>query len=108
MGNDYLIDRRVQQTKTFTGIAGINTQDIALQEGMGPIVDRSQEYLGTSDKAIIAMRRMLLEATYAVERGEDPPGASPESHRHIRPHDGVIPAGVAWQDALAAELVAKW
>ena len=68
--NDYLIDRQLQKTKTFTGIVGINTQDFALQEGMGPIVDRSKEHLGTTDRAIITLRRMLLEAIAAVERGE--------------------------------------
>ena len=60
--NDYMIDRQLQKTKTFTGIVGVNTQDFALQEGMGPIVDRSREHLGTSDRAIVTMRRLLLEA----------------------------------------------
>ena len=41
--NDYFIDRQMQKTKNYTGIMGINTQDFALQEGMGPITDRSQE-----------------------------------------------------------------
>ena len=63
LANDYMIDRERQKTKTFTGIVGINTQDFALQEGMGHIADRSQEHLGTSDKAIIATRQLLLEAT---------------------------------------------
>jgi len=31
-------------------ISGVNTQDFALQEGMGPIVDRSKEHLGSSAK----------------------------------------------------------
>ena len=60
----------MQKTRTFTGIEGFNTQDIAVQEGMGPMVDRSQEHLGTSDRAIVTMRRLLLEATYAIENGE--------------------------------------
>ena len=60
--NDYVIDRQMQKTKNFTGIVGINTQDFALQEGMGNIVDRSKENLGTSDKAIVQMRRLLLES----------------------------------------------
>ncbi|MEY4879615.1 MAG: hypothetical protein RJB62_1084, partial [Pseudomonadota bacterium] len=38
--NDYLIDRQMQKTQNFTGIVGVNTQDFALQEGMGPICDR--------------------------------------------------------------------
>jgi hypothetical protein len=102
-----MIDRELQK-RTFTGITGIGTQDIALQEGMGPIVDRSKELLVGSDAAIVAMRRMLLEATRAVERGEDPPGVNPESTRHVRGHDSVIPIGVDWRQALAGDLAAKW
>jgi phthalate 4,5-dioxygenase len=107
LSNDHMIDRELQK-KTFTGITGIATQDIALQEGMGPIVDRSQELLVGSDAAIVTMRRMLLEATRAVARGEDPPGLRPESTRNVRGHDGVIPIGVDWREALAGELAAKW
>ena len=106
--NDYLIDREVQRTQTFSGIRGINTQDMALQEGMGPIVDRSKEILGTSDKAIVTMRRLLLEATRAVERGERPKGADPATHRNIRPHDRVITSDSNWRETFGMELVAKW
>ncbi len=93
LANDYLIDRQVQKTQTFTGIEGINTQDFALQEGMGPIVDRSQEYLGSSDRAIVTLRNVLLDAISAVERGEKAPGIDPATHRDIRPYDGRRAAG---------------
>jgi hypothetical protein len=106
--NDYLIDRHIQKTQTYTGIDGVNTQDFAIQEGMGPIVDRSAEYLGTSDRAIVTMRRMLLEATHAVERGETPPGLDPKTHAHIRPYDGIVPPGAEWQTAFAEGLRCKW
>jgi phthalate 4,5-dioxygenase len=106
--NDYLIDRKIQKTQTFTGIKGINTQDYALQEGMGPIVDRSKEHLGSSDKAIVISRRLMLEAIGAVERGEAPLGLDTQSHRNIRPYDAVIAGDTPWQEALASELVAKW
>jgi len=106
--NDYLIDRKIQKTETFTGIKGINTQDSALQEGMGPIVDRSKEHLGSSDKAIVILRRLMLEAIRAVERGEAPLGLDTQSHRNIRPYDAVIAGDTPWQEALASELVAKW
>ena len=59
--NDYLIDRQLQKTESMTGIAGVNTQDFALQEGMGAIVDRSKEHVGTTDRAIILLRKILLE-----------------------------------------------
>ncbi len=106
--NDHMIDRDLQRTTTFTGITGVGTQDAAVQEGMETIVDRSKEYLGTSDKAVIEMRKMMLAATYAVERGDDPPGIDPASYRNVRPHDTVIPADVDWREALAVDIVAKW
>ena len=81
-GNDYFIDRAVQKKTSFTGIKGINTQDMALQEGMGAIADRAQEYLGTSDRAIVVMRKLLLAATHAVERGETPPRHRPRELSH--------------------------
>jgi hypothetical protein len=57
LANDYLIDREMQKRENFTGIVGVNTEDFAVQEGMGPIVDRSKEHLGTTDRAVIALRR---------------------------------------------------
>ena len=106
--NDYLIDRAAQKTRSYTGIDGVNTQDFAVQEGMGPIVDRSKEYLGSTDRAIITLRRMLLEATAAVERGETPPGADPRTHRDIRPYDGLVPPGANWRDSFGDGLTCKW
>jgi len=108
LSNDYFIDRAEQKHTSFTGIKGINTQDVALQEGMGAITDRTAEHLGTSDRAIAVMRRLPLEAVRAVERGESPRGSDAASYRGIRPHDGLVPAGTDWRQAFADELKAKW
>lgn len=108
LSNDYLIDRELQKTSTFTGITGLNTQDFALQEGMGPIVDRSKEFLGASDRPIVTLRRMFLENTHAVARGDTPAGLDPASYRSVRPHDALMPAGEDWRETLKSELVAKW
>jgi phthalate 4,5-dioxygenase oxygenase subunit len=75
--NAYLIDRAVQKTETFTGIDGINVQDRAIQESMGPICDRSQEHLGPADKGVIQMRRLLREAINTVRAGGTPAGVAP-------------------------------
>jgi phthalate 4,5-dioxygenase len=106
--NDYLIDRTVQKTKTFTGIKGINTQDMALQEGMGPICDRSKEHLGTSDRAIIAARQLLLEALRVMDAGGTPRGVDPETYRNVRAVDLLIPNNERWQDYLKGELLARF
>lgn len=101
--NDWMIDRRVQKYETFTGIEGINTQDQAVQESMGAIVDRSRERLAASDMAIVAARRMLLGAADIVSDGGDPPGLS-ESYYRLRAIDSILPAGAVWQEALAGEM----
>jgi hypothetical protein len=106
--NDYLIDRDMQKTRNFTGIVGVNTQDFALQEGMGPITDRSKEFLAGSDKAVLAMRRLMLEAVDIAEKGGTPRGLDPATHRAIRPYDRILPPGEDWRMTFKQELGAKW
>jgi phthalate 4,5-dioxygenase oxygenase subunit len=106
--NDYLIDRQAQKRRSFTGIKGVNTQDVALQEGMGPIVDRTKEHLGTTDRAIIVMRQLLMEATHDVEAGRMPRGVDPATYRTVRAVDRTIPADVNWKDAVKDDLYARF
>jgi phenylpropionate dioxygenase-like ring-hydroxylating dioxygenase large terminal subunit len=73
--NNYMIDRDRQRTDTMTGIHGLAAQDQALQESMGPIVDRTRERLGTSDTAIIATRRLLLQEIRSLQEGQQPSAA---------------------------------
>ncbi len=105
--NDYMIDRENQRTRTFTGIEGVNTQDMAIQESMGPIYDRSHEHLGSSDTAVIAMRRLLIQAAQDVAAGRDPLGADGASDG-VRPAEMLLSEKAPWSDAMHAELVARW
>jgi phthalate 4,5-dioxygenase len=107
-GNDYLIDRALQKNASYSGIAGMNVQDIALQEGMGTLVDRSKEHLAHSDRVIIATRRLLFEALADVERGVAPRATDPATYRTVRGADHVIDAGVDWRRAYRDELVARF
>ena len=67
MSNNWRIDREAQRDKSFTGIEGVNVQDRAIQESMGPIVDRSREFLGPADMCIVTARKMLIEAVRMVQ-----------------------------------------
>ena len=103
-GNDYGINREVQRTQTFTGIladarVGANLQDRGIQESMGPIVDRTREHLATTDRAIIATRRMLQEAARVVGDGGSPRGTGP-SYYKVRSIQRVLPVDVQWQQGL--------
>jgi hypothetical protein len=105
--NDWLVDREEQRTKTFTGIKGLNTQDLAAQESMGPIADRTREHLGTTDRAIIVLRRILLDVVGDHQEGIDPLGLDPNSYRDVRAADAVLPKDVPWQEAGKELLVAR-
>src|SRR3954469_1415925 len=73
--NNYMQDRQVQRSVSFSGIRGIWAQDRACTEGMGTIVDRTSEHLVAADGTLVQMRRLLLSAAKALhERGTPPPG----------------------------------
>jgi hypothetical protein len=67
---------------------------------MGPIYDRSQEHLGTSDMMVIRVRRRLLAAARALaEQGIVPPGVdNPEGYR-VRGGQVFLPAGADWVES---------
>jgi hypothetical protein len=101
--NDWLIDRRVQKRESFTGIPGVNTQDRAVQESMGLIVDRSREHLGPVDRAIIAARRLLMQAMRTVEEGGDPLGVS-TSYYTVRAIENVYRRTSTWLNDLKSQM----
>ena len=100
--NNYLLDRQVQKTETFTGIDGINIQDRAVQESMGPVVDRSKEHLGPADRAVIQARRLLLEAVRSVADGDAPRGVGP-SYYALRAAEATLPRDTNWRTLLAPD-----
>jgi hypothetical protein len=108
--NDFLIDRELQRTKTFTGIYGIGTQDQALVEGMegGGIVRRELEALGSTDRAIQTCRSLLLEAMNAVSSGLPLRGTDPVDSRHIRATELIADRSMEWLDSAKEGLVAEW
>lgn len=80
--NDHLMDRSAQKNGTsFSGVLGISLQDMAMQESPGPIVDRTQENLVVTDKAIIFLRQALLKAAQASREGKPIPGLDAASQR---------------------------
>jgi phenylpropionate dioxygenase-like ring-hydroxylating dioxygenase large terminal subunit len=90
---DWKIDRKVQKEETFSGIDGINNQDQAVQESMGPIVDRSKEHLSSTDAAVIATRRLLLRCV--KDAANNPPGLLPTYYK-VRATEKMIEAGSRW------------
>ncbi len=54
--------------------AWVQLQDEMAWIGQGPVSDRRQEHLVTSDKGVILYHNLILENVAKVERGEDPMG----------------------------------
>ena len=102
--NNWLIDRDVQRTDTFTGIEGINAQDRGVQESMGTVVDRTREHLGPADVAIIATRKLLIEATRDVAEGGTPRGADTTSYYNVRAIEKIFDGKLAWRDVMLPEM----
>jgi phthalate 4,5-dioxygenase oxygenase subunit len=97
--NDYLLNREVQRTSRFFGVPGISAQDAAVQESMGAIANRSIEHLGSSDSAVIRVRRLWLQAVRDHQNGQAPLGVNrPDTYR-VRATGFVIEKNVDWTTA---------
>jgi hypothetical protein len=83
-GNDYLIDRKLQKTSSYTGIKGVSEQDAAVQDSQGPIADRTREHLGPTDLGILHFRKLVMEAARALQKGEAPPHLAHQDRYTVR------------------------
>lgn len=101
--NDYQIDRASQRrNESYTGIPSIYLQDQAVTESMGPVYQRWEEHLGTSDAMIIRTRRRLIDAARALrDQGTVPPGVDDPRVYAVRSGGAVIPKGVSWVEATS-------
>ena len=105
--NDYLIDRAGQKSgRYYSGVKGISMQDASIQESMGPIADRTLEYLAPTDIAIVKARRRLLDAALSLHKGAAPPGIEPQTQR-VRPASFVSSAARFKEAAQEARLAAE-
>jgi len=70
-------------------------------QGPGTIQDRTEEHLGTTDKAIIANRRALIKAIQAVQAGQEPPhvirDATKKQVTGLRVISEIVPSSIEWQ-----------
>ncbi|MBM4260552.1 MAG: Rieske 2Fe-2S domain-containing protein [Deltaproteobacteria bacterium] len=100
--NNYLQDREMQRSTNYTGIDNFLNHDACATETMGPIYDRSQEHLGVSDKAVIGMRKYLIDAVNGLQAGKEPPhivrDPAQNSFPNIDTFAEIIPAGIHWRE----------
>jgi phthalate 4,5-dioxygenase oxygenase subunit len=66
-------DREAMKNGHFTGFtAMLGTEDFAVIMSMGAISDRTKEYLGAGDGAVLAVRRCLMNSLKEFMKGEVP------------------------------------
>ena len=98
--NRYLQDRDSMRDQSFSGIGfNFQAQDLCVTEGEGPIQDRTQEHLVTSDKAIVAARKRILSGIRDIQDGGEAPSVrrDPGSNRfpELAVLSEVVPASVS-------------
>jgi phthalate 4,5-dioxygenase len=73
--NRYRQDRAEMKNRWFAGVGSrFSDHDTFANEAQGPIQDRTREFLGYGDLAIVRARRQLFEALEALEADRDPRG----------------------------------
>lgn len=103
--NNYLQDREAMKAGDFTGIYGIPCQDMAMWESMGPIADRSEDRLGSSDKAIFTFRAQMYRAAQDVRDGAPAIGTGNPRipHSKLMSFEGMVRKGDDWRDINVCE-----
>jgi phthalate 4,5-dioxygenase oxygenase subunit len=89
---------------SFSGIQGVQAEDAIVQESMGPIYDRSKEHLGTSDLAVVRMRRLMLDSVKRFQKGEKPLGLAQRiDYAKLRAEEGMVALSKSWRDEWVSD-----
>jgi len=76
--------------------------DTFATEGEGPIYDRTVEHLGYTDRGIIVLRQLMLQAIKDVEEGREPLGvarsAAENEYPDLLARDDVLSSDIPWRD----------
>jgi phenylpropionate dioxygenase-like ring-hydroxylating dioxygenase large terminal subunit len=113
--NRFMQDRESMKSKTYAGMgSGFQAHDAFATASQGAIQDRTEEHLVSSDKAIIAARKLLAKAIDDVLEGREPPHVVRDPSQNRFPHllviSDMIPDGGGWKEytkSLEAEARAK-
>ncbi len=93
-------DREAMKAGHWSGIVGRTNayEDFIVQESMGPIVDRSREFLGSADVVISLARRLLLQAVKSHrDEGVVPFLRDAELLGSLRALSATYPKGEDWK-----------
>lgn len=93
---------RAGMSENWTGLSGIEQEDAVMALSMGPIVDRSKELLVAADKAVVHLRKLLLENVRRLQAGQEPIGVGNRDCTTVRAVvDTVLEPGADWKQVVA-------
>ena len=101
--NRFLQDRQAMKSKTYTGMgSGFQAHDLFATSSQGAVQDRTGENLVSSDKAIIAARKLMEKAIRDVQEGKDPSHVVRSAANNRFPHfmvlSDMIPNNSDWKE----------
>ncbi|SPL69510.1 Rieske 2Fe-2S domain-containing protein [Acinetobacter stercoris] len=73
----------MKEGKSWSGIPGVIFEDYAVAESI-PVVDRTREFLGSGDLAIVRMRRVLMERIKLAAEDKECVFAEESDYRSLR------------------------
>jgi len=89
--NRFMQDREQMKNKTYSGMGyGFQAHDLFATSSQGEIQDRTQEHVVSSDKAIIAARKLMVKAIRDMQDGGEPPHVVRDPEKNRFPHLQVI------------------
>lgn len=91
--------RKLMKDSSWTGLVGVEVEDAAIALSQGALYDRSKEHLVPSDRAVMRVRRILLDAVKGLSNGIEPPGVGMDL-TGVGACDASLPAGQPWRDLM--------
>jgi len=109
--NRYNQDRQSMHQEGYCGL-GLNfqIQDLCVTEGMGPIMDRNKEHLTSMDRAVIAARKILLNAIKELQSGREPVNVVREPGRNrslLVACEDFVPESTHWKEYIRGKITAE-
>jgi len=100
--NRFLQDREAMKTKTYAGMgSGFQAHDAFATASQGAIQDRREEHLVSSDKAIVAARKLMDKAIKDLQEGKEPPHVIRDRAANRFPQflviSDMVPGGGDWK-----------
>jgi phthalate 4,5-dioxygenase len=96
---DRLGQDRMRMQDSWTGLRGVEVEDATIGLSQGALYDRSGEHLVPADRAVVRVRRLLLDAVKRLEAKLDPIGVGVDLTR-VGACDANQAIGERWQDLM--------